>query len=397
MATPSASRPTAESSSCPTFDSGRTGMPGGIQDHKIRWGEILPHRLPSMRPFRAGILLATTAMMADALLTALRPWPLKVVVDYVLGSGRTRVPLLGHWLDRASPDRMLVLYGACAATLTIALRTGALTYFFTKKMGNIGQRFVFELRCRLFAHLQRLSLRFHDSQRIGDLTTRFTADINAIQDVAANGSILLVSNACLLAAMLVMMLWLNWRFAFAALSVAPLLFWTVFRYTDRIKRAARMARKSDGALASVAQETLSSIRVVQGLARERHRDERFQAQSESSLLAYLEGVRYQARVAPMVDFLAAAGLAIVMWYGARQVLAHEITTGDLIVFFAYVTNLYSPMKALARLSNSLNKASVGVERIVDVLGTKREVADRATARPVSRLRGKIEFRDVSFE
>src|SRR5262249_61104519 len=105
MATPSASRPTAESSSCPTFDSGRTGMPGGIQDHKIRWGEMLPHLLPLIRPFRAGILLATTAMMADALLTALRPWPLKVVVDYVLGSGRSRVPLLGHCLDRASPDR----------------------------------------------------------------------------------------------------------------------------------------------------------------------------------------------------------------------------------------------------------------------------------------------------
>jgi len=372
-------------------------MTAGIREPKSGAVVILRHLLPLIRPFRVGLLLACAAMMVDALFTALRPWPLKIVLDYVLAGRRTRVPLLGHWLDSHSPDRMQVLYGACAATLLIALSTGLLTYFFTRTMGDIGQRFVFQLRCRMFAHIQRLSLRFHDRQRIGDLTTRFTADINAIQDVVANGSILLISNACLLIAMLVIMFWLNWKFALAALSVAPLLFYTVFRYTGRIKLAARMARKSDGVLASVAQETLSSIRIVQGLAQEQQQDDRFQAQSEYSMQAYLEGVRYQARVAPLVDFLAAVGLAIVMWYGATQVMVGELTTGDVIVFFAYVTNLYSPMKALARLSNSLNKASVGAERIVEVLGTRPEVSDRQAARPVSRLRGEIEFRDVSFE
>ncbi len=357
----------------------------------------LRYLLPLMRPFRVGLFLACAAMMADALFTALRPWPLKIVLDYVLAGRTTRVPFLGRWLHDYAPDRMSVLYGACAATLFIALSTGLLTYLFTRTMGDIGQRFAFRLRCRLFAHIQRLSLRFHDRQRIGDLTTRFTADINAIQDVVSNGSILLVSNACLLLAMLLIMFWLNWRFAIAALSVAPLLFWTVFRYTGRIKLAARMARRSDGVLASVAQETLSSIRIVQGLAQEQQQDDRFQAQSESSMRAYLEGVRYQARVAPQVDFLAAVGLAIVMWYGATRVMAGELTTGDVVVFFAYVTNMYSPMKALARLSTSLSRASVGAERIVDVLGTRREVSDRKTARPVSRPRGDIEFHDVSFE
>ncbi len=358
---------------------------------------VLRRVFPLLRAFGVGLSLACTAMMADAMFTALRPWPLKIVVDYVLAGRHSRVPLMGHWLDSHSPDRMHVLYGACAATLLIALSTGLLTYYFTRTMGDIGQRFGFQLRCRMFSHIQRLSLHFHDRQRIGDLTTRFTADINAIQDVVANGSILLFSNACLLAAMLVMMFWLNWRFALAALSVAPLLFWTVFRYTGRIKLAARTARRSDGVLASVAQETLSSIRIVQGLAQEQQQDDRFQAQSESSLQAYLEGVRYQARVAPQVDFLAAVGLVMVMWYGARQVLAGELTTGDVIVFFAYVTNLYSPMKALARLANTLNRASVGAERVFDVLETQREVSDRPNARAVPPLRGEIEFRDVSFE
>src|SRR5262249_59319860 len=116
-------------------------------------------------------------------------------LDYVLGGKRSRAPFLGPWLASHSPDRMNVLYGACATTLLIALSTGVLTYLFTRSMGDIAQRFVFQLRCRMFAHIQRLSLRFHDRQRIGDLTTRFTADINSIQDVLANGTILLVSNA----------------------------------------------------------------------------------------------------------------------------------------------------------------------------------------------------------
>ena len=352
---------------------------------------------PLFRPFRKQLLCAALAMILDAMLTVLRPWPLKVVIDRVLSHKPSRVPLLGGWLDMSPLDPIHILYGACAATLLIALSTGVLTYCYTHVMGDVGQRFVFALRCNVFSHMQRLSLRFHDRQRTGDLVTRLTSDIQSIQDVIANGSILLVSNACLLAGMIAMMFWLNWQFALAALSVSPLLFWTVFRYTDRIHAAARAARSSDGLLASVAHETLASIRIVQGLSQEDQQDERFQAQSVSSLRAYLEGVRYQARVWPMVDMLAAVGLALVMWYGATRVLVGELTTGDVVVFFAYVTNLYSPMKALARLSYAYNRASVGAERIADVLRVRSEVADRTGARTAPILAGRIEFRDVSFE
>jgi subfamily B ATP-binding cassette protein MsbA len=359
--------------------------------------EWLPHLLPLLRPFRRQICLAGLAITLDAILTALRPWPLKVVVDLVLSQRATRVPFIGAWLHHASFGKMTILYGACSATLMIALSTGLLTYYYTNVMGDIGQRFVYALRSNLFAHMQRLSLRFHDRQRTGDLTTRLTSDITAIQDVTANGIIIFLSNACLLSGMLALMFWLNWRFALAALSVSPLLFWAVFRYTHRIKLATRAARVSDGLLASVAQETLTSIRIVQGLAQEHQQDERFQIQGESSLRAYLAGVRYQARVWPLVDTLAALGLIVVMWYGATRVLAGELTTGDVIVFFAYVTNLYSPMKALAKLSYTLNRASVGAERIAEVLDTCAEVTDREDACPIARLEGKIEFRDVSFQ
>jgi ATP-binding cassette subfamily B protein len=353
--------------------------------------------LPLLRPFRRPLCWAGLAMILDAVLTVFRPWPLKVVIDRVLSQRPSRVPFLHAWLDTAHLSRLHILYGACATTLIIAVSTGVLTYYYIRTLGDIGQRFVFALRQNLFAHLQRLSLRFHDRQRTGDLITRLTSDIESIQDLIANGIIVFGSNVFLLAGMLILMFWLNWQFALAALSVAPLLFWAVFRYSNRIKTAAGKARASTGVLASLAQETLASIRIVQGLAQEEQQDERFRAQSTTSLQAYLEGIRYQARIWPIVDLLAATGLAVVMWYGATRVLAGVLSTGDVVIFFAYVTNFYAPMRQLARLSYMFNRASVGAERIAEVMTVRSEVINRRWARTASELKGSIEFLNVSFE
>ena len=343
------------------------------------------------------ILLALLAMVLDAGLAVMRPWPLKVVIDRVLSHKPSRVPLIHQWLDSAPFTRTQILYGSCATVLLIALVTGLTTYCYTRLLGNVGQRFVFELRRDLFAHMQRLSLRFHDAQKTGDLTSRLTSDIQSIQDFIGSGVIAFASNTLLLSGMAALMYWLNWRFALATLSIAPLMFWIVYRNKRLIKRATRKARVSTGLLASLAQETLASIRIVQGLAQEDQIDERFQAQSESSLQAFLESVRYQARIAPVVDFLGAIGLTMVMWYGAKSVLAGQLTTGDVVIFFAYANNFYSPMKSISRSTNTFTKASVGAERIVEVLQHESDVRDRRRARAAPQFKGAIEFRGVSFE
>jgi len=159
------------------------------------------HFLPLLRPARKQLLWAALAMMLDALLTLCRPWPLKVVIDRVISPEpkHTRVPLLSGWLNSTSLDPTYILYGAGTATLLIAVGTGALTYAYTRAIGDVGRSFVFALRRDLFAHMQRLSLRFHDRQRTGDLLTRLTSDMQNIQDIIASGSIIFVTNAFLLA------------------------------------------------------------------------------------------------------------------------------------------------------------------------------------------------------
>ncbi len=355
--------------------------------------------LPLLRPYWKQLCVALVAMMLDALFTVFQPWPLKVVIDRVLSHRPTRVPfrVVRAWLDSPSLSRMEILYTACLAVLLIAVITGLLTYYFTHVMGQVGQRFVYELRRNLFAHIQRLSLRFHDRQRSGALTAHLTSEVQAIQDVVASGLIMLASNFFLLAGMLALMFWLNWRMALATISVTPLLFWVAFRYTRRLKVAARNARLSNRRMAALAHETLASIRIVQGLAQEEQQDARFQERSESNLQAYLETVRYQAQITPLVDALGAVGLMIVMWYGARQVIQGAMTTGDVIIFFAYVNKFYSPLKGLARFSFLFNRASVGMESVAEVMNVRSELTDRKGARPAPRLQGSIELRRVWFE
>src|ERR1700681_955492 len=359
--------------------------------------EMLRRSVPLLRPYWKQLCLATLAMMLEAFLAVFRPWPLKVLIDRVLSQRPSRVPFLHVWLDNAPFTRMQVLYGACGATITIALVAGLLAYYYTEAMGNVGQHYVFGLRRVLFGHLQRLSLRFHDHQRTGDLTLRLMSDIKEIQDMVASGVASFATNVCLLVGMLVLMLWVNWKFALVSLCLSPFLFLTVFRYKRRIKAASRKARKSTGLLAALAQETLASIRIIQGLAQEDRLDERFQAQSENHQQASLELVRYQARIAPLVDTIAALGVTIVIWYGSTRVMAGELSTGDIVLFFAYVSSLYSPMKGLARFSVDIDKATVAAERIAEVMLIRSDVADREGARRISYLKRAVEFRGVSFE
>src|SRR2546428_6764932 len=136
----------------------------------------------------------------------------------VVSQTPTRLPFLDAWLDSAQLSETAILFGACAATLLIAVVTVLLTYYFTRAMGDVAQHFVFAIRRNLFAHLQRLSLRFHDQQRTGDLITRLTTDTQAIQEMIANGLTVLATNTCLLAGMFVLMVWLNWRVALGFLS-----------------------------------------------------------------------------------------------------------------------------------------------------------------------------------
>src|SRR6266705_3444136 len=244
--------------------------------------------------------------------------------------------------------------------------------------------------------MQRLSLAYHDQKRTGDLISRVTSDIDAIQSFITSGLLGSLINVITLLGMIGVMLYINWRFTLIALSVAPVLFLVVYSYTRRIKKASREVRKKEGEIVSVIEEVLSSIRVVKAFAREDYERRRLEEESLESVEIGLRARGLKAKLAPLVDIIVAVGTCLVLWFGARLVLSGSLSPGSLVVFILYLGKMYKPMQELSKMTDAYSKAAVGYERIREVLETDHEVKDLPGARPAPRLKGKVEFEKVTF-
>ncbi len=196
--------------------------------------------------------------------------------------------------------------------------------------------------------------------------------------------------------MIGVMFYINWRFTLIALSVAPVLGLVVFRYTRQIRKAAREVRKKEGEIVSVVQEVLSSMRVVKAFAREDYEVHRLEEESLENVEIALRARGIKARLSPLVEVIVAVGTALVLWFGARLVIAGSLSAGSLVLFIWYLGKMYKPMQDLSKMTDAYSKAAVGYERIREILDMDGEVKDMPGARRVARLRGDVDFDHVSF-
>jgi subfamily B ATP-binding cassette protein MsbA len=324
------------------------------------------------------------------------PWPLKIVLDNVLKSKPAPGWLNETILGFAGSDKLSVLNLAAASVLIIA-GIGALCAYTEKYLtATVGQRVMHDLRQTLYAHIQQLSLDYHDRKRTGDLIGSLTSDIEAIQAFIASGMLGMFVNSLALLGMVAIMLCLNWRFTLAALSIAPVLFILVFHYTRCIKAASREVRKKEGEMVSVIQEVLSSTRVVKAFAREDHEQRRLEAESLASAGIAMRVRGLKVALTPLVDVLVAAGASLVLWFGGRMAIRGALTTGSLVLFIWYLGRMYKPMRELSKMTDAYSRAAIGYERISELLATKRGVEDLPGARPAAGIRGEIELDRVTF-
>ena len=228
------------------------------------------------------------------------------------------------------------------------------------------------------------------------MITRVTSDIEVIQSFIDSALLGMLVNVMTLAGMIAVMFYLNWRFTLIALSVMPVLFVVVYRYTGRIKKASRAVRTKEGELLSVVEEVLTSIRVVKAFAREDYEQKRFDTESLANVEAGLQARSLKAKLAPVVEVIVAIGTCLVLWYGARLALAGELSAGVLIVFLMYLGKMYKPMRDLSKMTDTVSKAMVGYERIQEVLDIESLVRDVPGARRAPTFTGQIEFNKVSF-
>jgi subfamily B ATP-binding cassette protein MsbA len=346
-----------------------------------------------LRPHARPLAIAAVAMAVQGLTELFEPWPLKIVFDYVLGAKP-----MPQWLDAwllDGYDRVTILNLAAVSVVIIAAVNAVSAYTDKYFSSTVGKRVGYELRHRLYHHMQRLSLAYYEKQQTGDMVVRLTSDIDAAEDFIT--SILSIGlDLVTILGMLAVMLYLDWRFSLIGLSVAPVLFVMVYRYMRRIKDAARDVKKKESALASVVQESMSSARVVKAFAGERYEEQRLDRESRDNVELSLRARSLKARLAPMVDVLVACATCLVLWYGVRLVLANTLTAGALLVFIVYLGKMYKPMKNLSKMTDTLSKAAISFERIRDVLGLESQLRDRPGAIAAPPLHGRIDLRGIRF-
>ena len=348
-----------------------------------------------LRPHWKTLALALTAVVGETLADVLQPWPIKIVVDNVVQSKP-----LGGWLGSIAAmlprNHYTTLNIAVAAVAAIAVMDAISSFTEKYLTTRVAQWVAHDLRRSVYQHLQRLSLADHRESKSGDLMMRMTSDISAIQDFISNAIIGILVDVLTIAGILAVMFSVNWRFTALALSVVPALFCVVYFYTRRIKAASRAVRKREGELLSGVAEVLSSIHVVQAFAREDYEDRRFASESKSNVEAGLQARSVKAKLSPMINLIVAAGTCVVLAYGGRLALGGEISAGVLVVFLLYLNKLYKPIRDLSKMTDTIAKASVGFERIQEVLDVESKVRDLPTARPAPAFLGAIEFDNVSF-
>jgi len=347
-------------------------------------------------PHWKGLSLGMTGVFGETLTDLLQPWPLKIVIDYVVGS-KQMPPWLAHWFDSTvGTDKLVVLNVAAVSVFLIAVAGAVSSYVQSVTMTSIGQWVMHDLRSTLYNHIQRLSLSFHDQSQTGDLITRVTSDIDTVQGFITSSLMDTILDTLTLAGMLVLMFYIDWRFTLIALSVAPILFVFIYKYTHQIKRASRAVRKKESEIVSKIQEVFSSIRVVKAFAREKYEKRRFKEVSMESVELALRARALKAGLSPGVKIITAVGSALVLWYGARLTLDGTLTPGTLVLFLLYLGKLYSPIRGLSKLPDTFSKPAIAFERIQEVMDI--EIKARGLEKPqrAPEFKGRIEFENVSF-
>jgi len=337
------------------------------------------------------MLWALAQVCLISALELLKPWPLKLIIDSVLGGA----PL--PWGFAPDLGTGALLLGACAALVVIYAALGAANVLANVTTIRIGQRMVRDLRSDLYAHLHRLSMAFHSRAQAGDLLYRVTADTFALQSLTMNCLFPAASALILLVGMSVVMVQLDAELTVLALGVCPLLLLAIGRLNRRISAAAGEMRERESEVLGVVQRAMGAMRVIQAFTREDDEHRRFMTASERSLAAGLRLYTLQTFYSGVVNLVIALGTAAVVWVGARHVLDSTLTVGSLVVFISYLAALYGPINNMFQVYGLAQSARVGVRRVLDVLDVERDLPDGHRVFPADGARGEVVWEDVDFQ
>lgn len=350
---------------------------------------------PYLKPYWRHMALAHASLIGAVVMSMLGPWPLKLIFDHILGN-KSLPAGVGFVTVVFGRDRSTLLLVFCAAMVVVVLLGAIFSYVNRCLLSKIGQGVINDIRLGIFEHLQSLSLGSVGSRRIGDLVFRLTTDIKCVRALLIGHVQDLGRDLLSVLATLAVVLWMDWRLTLVSLAVVPVLLAISWYFSAQIQAATRKKQLKESEVASIVQETMTSIAVVQAFTQEKRETRRLRKESEESLDAALESTRFSRAFGQLVKILSSCGTALVVWYGVSRVLGGKLTPGDIIVFVAYVKNLYEPINSLSDFAVDFAESLVSGERLLELLETDTEIQDAPDAIKAPAFKGEVSFQNVTF-
>jgi len=333
-----------------------------------------------LRPYRMSLILALACTVFVSLTSLVVPWLTgKGLIDKVIIKKNV------HLLN-------LVALGFIALVMV----KGVFSYLQTYLTSFIGYRIVMDMRDQIFQHLQRLSLSFYKRRRAGEIMSRLINDTGLLQNIFVENMMRLTLNILTVVGVLIFVFYIDWRLALFTLLVLPFIGFTLRRFGSRIKKFSNLVQMKVADISSTVQEVLGGIEVIKSFATEEKEVERFQMQNIQNFRLNMRRTRVSAVLPPLMEILTTVGLTAILWYGGLEVIRGQLTIGELVAFLGYVALAINPLNRIGKDYSQYQQALASAERIFEILDTEPEIRESPQAREMPRIKGHIQFRNVSF-
>lgn len=335
--------------------------------------------LSYIKPYIPRLAIAIICTILAAAGNMYVPWIIKDVIDEVLA-------------ERNAMMLNVIAFGIIA----IFAARGVFFYGQSYLMSYVGQRVVIDIRRDVFRKLQRLSMSFYDKNKTGTIMSYVTNDVNALQSAMVENTIEMITEGFILIGSIGAMIYLDWKLTLFTFCTFPVVLWFMDIFGKKIRKSGSRIQECTADITSVLQETVSSARVIKSFVREDYEIKRFETENYNNFRANMKNAQLMATLTPTIEFVAAIGVTMIMWYGGRSVIEGNITAGSLIAFLVYAVNISNPVKRLTRVIGNIQKALAAAQRVFDVLDLPEEVKELPSARALPAVKGNVQFKNVSF-
>ncbi len=336
--------------------------------------------LQYLRPYIPQTLMAVACMLLATSASLYVPWIVRDVIDGVL----------------VEKDVELLNFISIGIVVVFAFR-GFFVYGQNYLMSFVSQRVVIDLREALFRHFQRLSISYFDRSRTGKVLSYMTNDVSVLQGELAKNVIELATESLALVGSLAAMFYLHWKLALLTLVTVPLVAQAMKMFGGKLRKASGTMQHRSAEITSVLQEMIVSTRLIRLFVREDFETGRFQQENQKNFNAHMKAAQLSATLTPVIEFLAASAVTVIIWFGGHEVIEGKLTSGSLFAFLVYSVNISNPVKRLGNVYASIQRAVAAADRIFGVLDTLPEVQDAPGARDLPPVQGRVTFEDVTFE